>query len=229
MERKYNVIIGLLAVLAIASLAGFLKTYLVFFPSFEGVSRATHFHFTMFFLWILIVLYQPYLMKSKQLSRHKSIGKLTYFLAPILVVTVWFMIFQVVQKNIVKAEPKAIISATGAILDSITFSICYLISMWNTKRMRIHTAFLIGACLIIFNPGIGRLIAFISNDLAILVMILIPIIIPVTIMVYEKIKLQRPILKSPYLLFMLIWILEVIAFVTLPQQEFWKAFIRGLL
>lgn len=45
MERKYNVIIGLLAVLAIASLAGFLKTYLVYFPRFEGVSGATHFHF----------------------------------------------------------------------------------------------------------------------------------------------------------------------------------------
>ena len=229
MERKYNVIIGLLAVLAIASLAGFLKTYLVYFPRFEGVSGATHFHFSMFLLWILIVLYQPYLMKTKQLSRHKSVGKLTYLLAPVLIVTVWFMIFQVVQKNIVKAEPKALISATGAILDSVTFSICYLISMWNTQRMRIHTAFLIGACLVIFNSGIGRLIALISNDLAILVMVLLPIIIPGAIMVYEKAKLRRAMLKSPYLLFMLIWILEVIVFITLPQQEFWKGFIRGLL
>src|SRR5690606_22785462 len=102
----------------------------------------------------------------------------------------------------------------GAILDSVTFSICYLISMWNTQRMRIHTAFLIGACLVIFNFGIGRLIALISNDLA--------------IMVYEKAKLRRAMLKSPYLLFMLIWILEVIVFITLPQQEFWKGFIRGV-
>lgn len=116
----------------------------------------------------------------------------------------------------------------GAILDSVTFSICYLISMWNTQRMRIHTAFLIGACLVIFNSGIGRLIALISNDLAILVMVLLPIIIPGAIMVYEKAKLRRAMLKSPYLLFMLIWILEVIVFITLPQQEFWKGFIRGV-
>lgn len=37
MERKYNIIIGLLAILGLVSLAGFLKTYFGFFPSFEGV------------------------------------------------------------------------------------------------------------------------------------------------------------------------------------------------
>lgn len=126
-----------------------------------------------------MILYQPTLIKKRKLARHKSIGKLSYLLVPLMLVTIWMMIFHVLEKYGHVDEEKVMISTTGSLLDSLSFTLCYLISMRNKSKTPMHVAFLIGACLIVFNPGIGRLIAqSFSNDLAILVMILLPILIP---------------------------------------------------
>jgi hypothetical protein len=229
MERKYSWITALFGVLALVSLSGFLQTYLVHFPTFESIPPGVHMHFVLFLLWIAMILYQPTLIKKRKLARHKSIGKLSYLLVPLMLVTIWMMIFHVIQKYGNVDEEKVMISTTGSLLDSLSFTICYLISMRNKSKTPVHVAFLIGACLIVFNPGIGRLIAqSVSNDLAILVMILLPILIPLGILLYEKIRLGRKALKSPYLLFMLIWVIEVLAFILLPQQTFWRDFVKSL-
>lgn len=223
MERNYKTIASLFLILAIASLAGFFRSYFQFFPNFENISSFTHIHFGIFFLWFLIIISQPILIQQQRNSLHKTIGRFTYILAPIMAVSILVMVKIAIDKNLIESQEQSIMAATGAILDTVVFLICYLVSIINSKNIRWHVAFMIGASLIVFNPGLGRLSSGIfSQQVAILAMVLFPILVSASIFIYDKIKYNRAILKSPYLLFILIWICEVVAFIALPQFGFWQ-------
>jgi hypothetical protein len=229
MEKNYKAIVALFSVLSLTSLAGFYKSYFQFFPDFKNITFFTHIHFVIFICWFLIIAWQPILVKQKKLNLHKKIGKLTYFLAPIMVISILLMVKFTFAKNLINSKESALMGSTGAILDATAFAICYIISMFNVQKTRWHVAFIIGASLIVFNPGLGRFIISISNQkIGILIMALMPILIPFAIIIYEKIKFNRAIFKNPYLLFVLIWIVELACFAILPKQLSWQNFIQKI-
>ncbi len=107
---------------------------------------------------------------------------------------------------------------------------CYLIAMFNKRNMRWHVAFILGASLIILNPGLGRLVGNLTNQgMAILTLVFTPYLVSLSILIYEKLKFRRGILKSPYLLFLLLWTLEVLLFVTLSANAFWQTLLNKVL
>lgn len=98
---------------------------------------------------------------------------------------------------------------------------CYLIAMFNKRNMRWHVAFILGASLIILNPSLARLVGNLTNQgTAVLTTICTPYLVSLSILIYEKLKFKREILKSPYLLFLLLWTLEVALFVILSANSF---------
>jgi len=201
----------------------------MFFPTFANVPFYTHVHFIIFLSWFSTIIIQPLLIKKRNYKLHKKIGRISYLLAPIMAVSILTMIKIAIDKNLIISKEQTIMAATGAILDTLVFLTCYFISMFNSKNIRWHVAFIIGAALIVFNPGLGRLTSqLISQEISILIMVLVPIMISSAIIIYEKIRSKRNVLNSPYLLFAIIWILEVIAFVALPQFTFWQSFIQML-
>ncbi|MDR7132560.1 hypothetical protein J2X69_004933 [Algoriphagus sp. 4150] len=97
----------------------------------------------------------------------------------------------------------------------------YLIAVLNKNNIRWHVAFIIGATLVAFNPGSARLINLFNPELG-LAVVIVPFIVPGTIIIIEKIKFKRPVLRSPYFFFLLFWTLEIVLIVTIPQTTFWQ-------
>jgi hypothetical protein len=110
-------------------------------------------------------------------------------------------------------------------LDILSFTIYYIIAMVNRRNVRWHVAFIIAASLIVLNPGMARLLNLIKPNLGMLGAVLTPFIVSITILAYEKLKLKRPVLKSPYFVFLLGWIFEIGLLIIVPQTNFWKAFV----
>lgn len=52
-------------------------------------------------------------------------------------------------------HPNTIRATTGAILDSISLCILYVLSMRNSKNIQRHVAYLVEAYLVVFNPKLA--------------------------------------------------------------------------
>lgn len=229
MEKNYKTLIALFIALLLISVSGFYNSYFRYFPEFENTPFFTHIHFIIFLSWFAILISQPLLIKQKKFSLHRKIGRLSYFLTPIMVLSILVMVRLSVVKNLAISNQQAAMATAGALLDATFFSTFYIMSMVYKRNIKRHVAFLIGASLVILNPGLGRLISDLVNQgIGVLAMILTPYIISLTILFYEKFKLKRPLLKSPYLFVAILWTLEIILFVTLPNTTFWNDFIQNI-
>ena len=230
MEKKYKILTIIFAVTAVLSVSGFYKTYFALFPTFQGLHSFTHIHLLVFLCWFVLLIWQPILIRQKKVELHRKVGRLTYFLAPLMFITILGMVTVSFPHAFANNRENAYVATTGAILDAVFFIIYYLIAMFNKRNMRWHVAFILAASLTILNPGLGRLVGnLINQGTGLLAIVFTPYLVSLLILIYEKLKLQRAILKSPYLLFSLLWTLEVGLLVILSANQFWQNLLNKLL
>lgn len=226
MEKNYKTLVALFFGMMLISILGFYNSYFQFFPVFENVPFFTHIHFIIFLSWFAILIWQPLLIQQRNYALHRKVGRFSYFLAPIMVVSILIMVKINIAKNLSISKAQAGIATAGALLDVVSFSVFYIYSILNRNRVRRHVAGIIGASLIILNPGLGRLMSNLFNqEMGILTMSLMPFLVALALLLYEKFKLKRPMLKSPYLLIPLVWLVELVLFILLPGSDFWEKFI----
>lgn len=138
---------------------GFYKKYIALFPSFTSVSMVTHFHATLMFLWLALLVLQPVLIFNRQQKAHRLIGKATYLIAPLLVIS---MILITNQGYISKA---ARMSATDAyaslsvnIPDFFAFSILYVLAVYFRKKSDWHARYMIATSFPIMGAAFVRVL-----------------------------------------------------------------------
>lgn len=229
MEKKYKILVLFSILVTAISLLGFYKTYIAYFPNFNNFETVIHIHFIAFILWFALIIVQPILIKKKKYSIHRAIGKLSYFLVPILIITILILVKEKTQRELLTSPNNAYISAFIGLLDAVSLSTYYVIAMVNKRRIRWHVAFIIGASLVILNPGMSRLINQIKPGLGLLASVLIPFIVPISIIIFEKIKLKYKIWGSPYLYFLMFWTFEIALLITIPNTSFWKELVINTL
>lgn len=91
MQRKTSLLIYISIFIIGLSLAGFYQSYLSHFPMFLDFKGLIHIHFSAFCCWFALIVIQPILIRKKQYELHKKLGRLSYFLIPILVITIVFI------------------------------------------------------------------------------------------------------------------------------------------
>lgn len=222
MEKRNKILIILFALIIVISLSGFYKSYLSYFPDFSKFQTIIHLHFLAFLGWFALIILQPILIMQKKINLHHKLGKFSYFLAPILVITILLLTREKILREIIVSKEDASLTAFIGLMDAISFSVFYLIAMINKRNLRWHVAFIIGATLIVLNPGMARLLNQFQYGLGLVAAVFTPFLVSITILIFEKIKFKREIVKSPYLLFLLMWIFEIVLFITIPQTTFWQ-------
>lgn len=213
----------LFALIALVSTAGFYGSYISKIPNVSGFYFVTHVHLLLFLLWFALLIVQPILIRRRQFEWHRKLGRVSYFLAPLLVISILALVVHALPRNFAESPEQAAMLSVGGVLDTLFFSICYGIAMAKKRNLRWHVAFIIGASLIVLNPGLGRLINTFISPFGILAMVATPFLFAFSILFYEKFKLKRPMVRSPYLLFAGIWFCELVLFAVLPTTEFWKS------
>jgi hypothetical protein len=93
MENTQSVPYGRISLFFVIVLAfitwGFYKTYIIFFPSFTGFNNLQHFHGAMMMIWMGFLIVQPLLIRSGKVTTHRAVGKLSYVIAPLLMVSIF--------------------------------------------------------------------------------------------------------------------------------------------
>ncbi|MBA3986378.1 MAG: hypothetical protein H0X63_07375 [Flavobacteriales bacterium] len=230
MEKRENLIIAGIIIIILITFLGFFKPYFSKMPSFENVHLITHFHLIAFTCWFAVLIWQPILIQQKKLVTHKKVGRFTYFLVVILFVTIVLMVInQLSFYDSTKSNESIYISMLGGSLSGLFFITYYIIAMLKSKNTRWHVAFIIASSLVLLNPGLGRMIAALSDrQTGLLVMIITPYLVLLCILFFEKIKYKRPILKSPFALIFLLFMMEFFLFALIVSSKFWRDFIDKL-
>ena len=121
--------------LLLISIAGFYKTYLVKFPNFEGFTFVHHFHGAVMLTWILMLIAQPVFIRTKKLKWHRIVGKASYFIFPLLVLS-FFLVARASYFRNIKAdgEIQALAGMTSGIPDMFFISILYGLGIYYKKK-----------------------------------------------------------------------------------------------
>lgn len=230
MEKKQNLFIFAVVVILVITLIGFFKPYLGKLPSFESVPIITHLHFIAFFCWFVVLIWQPILIRQKKFETHRKVGRLTYFLVPILVVTIIGIVYHQLSFFVPGESNESVyINMLGGSLSGTSFVIYYILAMVNAKNTRWHVAFIIASSLVLLNPGLSRMVALLSDkQTGLLAMIITPFITLLIILLYEKFKLKKNIFKSPYALIFLLFMMELYVFASVADSQFWRSFVENL-
>jgi len=151
MEKTYKYLGYFMLLLIPLIVAGFYKTYIEQIPNFgERINSFIHIHAAIATIWISMLIAQPFLIMNKKFALHRTIGKLSYIVFPLLVLS---FIPQVVR-NINEGH---IQFAFFPIADCLLLILFYSLAIYNRKRSSRHMRFMIASALVFLGPTVGRI------------------------------------------------------------------------
>ena len=156
--KTRNIIIGMILMFVIVHI-GFHATYIKEFPEFQKFNWVHHIHGALMGAWVLLLLLQPILIHKKKFAAHRFLGKLSYAVAPCVIVSMVFIARQNYQTGILKksaADVMAIQSITW--MQTVMFVLFYSLAIYYRKNSYNHMRFMIATAIVMIGPPINRII-----------------------------------------------------------------------
>ena len=213
--------------LLLISIGGFYKTYLVKFPNFDGFTWAHHFHGAVMLTWVLMLIAQPIFIRTKNFRLHSIVGKASYFVFPLLILSFFLVARAGYFRNIKTAgEVEALAGMTNGIADIFYISILYGLGIYYKKKTSYHLRFFACIGLMILGPGLGRFMIAVCDLPFIAVPIMIGMIALFTLgwMITDIINKRS---AFPLAVFLAI---IAITFIVVPNSHsaWWQAFAKWI-
>ncbi|MEO6547978.1 MAG: hypothetical protein ABIN94_08250 [Ferruginibacter sp.] len=143
--------IGLLAL----ALAGFWKSYFSkFFNGTNDYNFYFHFHAAMMILWVAILIAQPMLIHKKKMELHRIIGKFTYVLMPVMLVSVLLIMNS--EMKAVPADELAFAHVLFPVRDFFFLSIFFTIGVIYRHNIQVHARAMIITGIVFIEPALFR-------------------------------------------------------------------------
>jgi uncharacterized membrane protein YozB (DUF420 family) len=151
MEKKYKYLGYFFLLLIPLIFAGFYKSYFEPFPNFnKNINVFIQLHAYIASIWILMLIVQPFLIFKKKYSVHRTIGKLSYIVFPLLVLS---FIPQIIK--IINTEDIA--NLFFPIGDGTLLIVFYSLAIYNRKKSSKHMRYMIAASIVFLGPTVGRI------------------------------------------------------------------------
>lgn len=185
---------------------GFYKTYFIQFPSFEeNITSFIHLHAIIASIWILLLIVQPLLILNRNNKVHRKIGKLSYIVFPILILSFVPQMIRIINFD----APQFLFFPLA---DSVLLILFYSLAIYHRRKVSKHMRYIIGSATVFLGPTIGRIgphifewseIVTQNIQYGIIYLILIGLIF------YDKRNKNN---YRPYLLILTTWIIHLIIF-----------------
>ena len=174
-------------------LLGFFKPYFVQFPNFKkSTTLIVHFHAVCLSCWVLLLIVQPLLIRYKKLKIHRTLGKFTYALMPLILCSVAGMTIRSVSHLPRPVTTEAILDDIFLpVMDGILFSTFYILAIINKKNIQKHSSYMIATGLIFINPSVARIGSYWLNlpfPTSLLCTVLIIDLVTIFLLLYLKKK-----------------------------------------
>ena len=121
-------------------------------PSFYA-----HFHGIMMIIWIALLIAQPILIRKKKLNIHRLLGKVSYFVGPLVFVSMLL---------ITHHYRRLITTPSGITFANINvWLICYILAIVYRHNISIHARAMIGTAIALLDPIFMRFIFYIVSPI----------------------------------------------------------------
>ena len=142
-------------------LLGFWPSYFSkFFNRTANFTFYFHFHATILTLWLFTLITQPILIRKKKLPVHRLIGKLTYFLYPLIFISVILLAHSRHAVN----EKNLDLNLFVPFKDLIILGTAYFIAIRYRHNIDLHARGMIVTGIVFIEPALIRLTNNITND-----------------------------------------------------------------
>ena len=227
-----SIVIGIILLIVLANV-GFYKTYIRHFPGFEDYVRpdgrqlhftwVMHFHGMMMIGWLPMLLVQPILILKGKIKLHRFVGKLSYVLAPLVLLSM-YLVTRGSLDRVVAPEEQAAVVARRMALDApliIFFAILYILAIVYKHRTALHSRFMVSTAFMLIGPPLSRLLrAYFDYDRggSIDLSRTIIVFIALAVTVGDSIRLKR---ISPFALVLVFVLLNKIIW-NIRDTTFWR-------
>jgi hypothetical protein len=151
------IIVGMV-LLFIALQIGFHPTYIQYFPAFKKFTWLHHIHGALMASWMILLVVQPILIHKGKYAAHRFIGKLSYIIAPLMIVSMYLILRFTYHKHILDSSMDAEMSNQAPIImQLVSFTVLYGLAIFYRKRPFYHLRFMIGTALLLMIPIVGRI------------------------------------------------------------------------
>lgn len=151
MDRTYKYLGYFLLLLIPLTFAGFYKTYFEPFPNFgKNIDVYIHIHAVIASLWIAILIVQPFLIVNKKIALHRSVGKFSYVVFPLLIISFIPRIIKTINSGDIQYLFFPL--ADGFLL--VTF---YVVAIYYKKKTAKHMRYMIASAQVLMGPTFGRI------------------------------------------------------------------------
>lgn len=142
----------------------FTLALLAFWPSYlsrlpgGGIAGHVHVHAAVMTLWFALLIAQPFLIRSGRRAWHRRLGRLSYAVAPAVVVTA----VRLAHAGLVRDGAVALAGAGLYLPLSMIawFTASYALAIAYRKVPALHARFMIGSGLAAIDPIAARIVAF---------------------------------------------------------------------
>jgi hypothetical protein len=109
-----------------------------------------HLHAFIASVWVLTLIVQPFLIFNKKIALHRKVGKLSYIVFPLLILS---FIPQVIK--IIRTENIA--NLFFPLGDGVLLIGFYSLAIYNRKQRSKHMRYMIAGALVLLGPTVGRI------------------------------------------------------------------------
>ncbi|RYE21468.1 MAG: hypothetical protein EOP51_15560 [Sphingobacteriales bacterium] len=198
--------IGLIALV----LAGFWRSYFYrFFAGTNNYSFYFHFHAVMMSLWVVILIVQPLLIRKKKLALHRLIGKASYVIMPVLLISV-VLILNAGQKALPK-DQQVFSNIIFPVRDLFILAAAFTIGTLYRRDINIHARAMVVTGIVFVEPTLARFLGHLWGQVGGLITMVTVLAIFITLIVIErKQKKARWIFPSVMALFVIVYTLLIL-------------------
>ncbi len=151
MDKTYKYTGYFLLLLIPLIFAGFYKSYFQSFPDFgPNINVFVHLHAFIASLWVLMLIAQPFLIFNRKLALHRKVGKLSYIVFPLLILS---FIPQIIK--IIRTENIA--NLFFPLGDGVLLIAFYSLAIYNRKLRSKHMRYMVAGALVLLGPTVGRI------------------------------------------------------------------------
>lgn len=141
-------------------------TVWAFWPSyfarlFEQPTVLHHAHGIVLALWLVMLVVQAQLMRTQRRSWHRQLGKLSYVLAPAVVIVTTLFVHQrfAAARGFAELPPAALHSLALMLLSLVAFALFYGFAIAKRRDSQAHARWMVCTVFPMFTPVTDRLIA----------------------------------------------------------------------
>ncbi len=223
MENLYKNISYFFIMIFVIIVAGFYKTYFGLFPTFEKVTIAQHIHSVLFLIWFIMLIIQPVLIRKGKYELHRTIGKFSYILVPMLIITIFYISKGFYEKEIaLNTDERVNAMLFVPFYQIFDFTLLYLMAIYYKKTTPFHMRYIIGCSLAISGAALRRictkLIGLNSSDAFAIGFALTDLCL-ILLIIFDLKNNKNP---KPYLVSLAVVGLSQMAFYYVPETQIWQ-------